>query len=77
MANTYTKLYSHNIFAVDFRKHLISRLWEEELYKYITGIVQKMDQKMIAINGVSNHIHFLIGFKPTCALSDLLREVKK
>ncbi len=32
---------------------------------------------MLAINGVPNHIHFLIGMKPSCCLSDLIREVKK
>lgn len=32
---------------------------------------------MLAINGTSNHIHFLIGMKPMCCLSDLVREVKK
>ncbi len=32
---------------------------------------------MLAINGTSNHIHFLIGMKPTCCLSDLVREIKK
>ncbi|MDP3433134.1 MAG: transposase [Bacteroidota bacterium] len=51
--------------------------WEEELYKYITGIVQNKGQKMLAINGASNHIHFFIGMKPICCLSDLVREVKK
>jgi len=32
---------------------------------------------MLEINGTSNHIHFLIGMKPTCCLSDLVREIKK
>ena len=32
---------------------------------------------MLAINGVDNHIHFFIGMKPSCRLSDLIREVKK
>lgn len=44
---------------------------------YITGIIQNKEQKMLAINGVSNHLHFLIGMKPSCCLSDLIREVKK
>ena len=56
---------------------MILTSWEEELYKYITGIVQKKGQKMLAINGMPDHIHFLIGMKPTCCLSDLVREVKK
>jgi len=39
--------------------------------------VQNKGQKMLAINGMPNHIHFFIGMKPTCCLSDLVREVKK
>ena len=77
MANTFTQIYMHNVFAVDFRQSLIKPEWEVELYKYITGIVQEQKQKMIAINGVTDHIHFVIGMKPTCVLSDLNREIKK
>ena len=49
----------------------------EELYKYITGIISNKGQKLIAINGMSDHIHILIGMKPSCCLSDLVRETKK
>lgn len=77
MGNTFTQLYVHNVFAVDFRQSLIKETWEEDLYKYITDVVQGLKQKMIAINGVPDHIHFLIGIKPTCCISDLMREIKK
>lgn len=77
MADTYSKIYIQVVFAVRNRDALIKPIWEEELYKYITGIVQNKGQKLIAINGVSDHIHFLIGMKPACCLSDLVREVKK
>jgi REP element-mobilizing transposase RayT len=56
---------------------MIQSSWEEELYKYISGIVRNKGQKMLAINGMPDHIHFLIGMKPSCCLSDLVREVKK
>jgi REP element-mobilizing transposase RayT len=65
------------IFAVQNRDALIHPKWEDQLYKYITGIVQNKGQKMLAINGTVNHIHFLIGMKPDCCLSDLVREIKK
>ncbi|KAF5050567.1 Transposase IS200 like protein [anaerobic digester metagenome] len=77
MANTYSQIYIQTVFAVQNRKALIHNSWEEDLYKYITGIVQNKGQKMLSINGTSNHIHFLIGMKPTCCLSDLVREIKK
>ncbi len=77
MANTYSQIYIQVVFAVQNRKALIQPLWEVELYKYISGIVQNKEQKLLSINGIPNHIHFLIGMKPTCCLSDLVREIKK
>jgi len=75
--STYSQIYIQTIFAVKGRACLINPEWEDRLFKYITGIVQNKGQKMLAINGMPNHIHFLIGMKPTCCLSDLVREVKK
>ncbi|MDP5198347.1 IS200/IS605 family transposase [Flavobacterium sp. DG2-3] len=77
MAGTFSQIYVHVVFAVKNRDSLIEKSWKEELYKYITGIVQNKGQKMLAINGTSDHIHFLFGMKPTCILSDLIREIKK
>lgn len=77
MGNTFSQIYIQVVFAVKFRKSLIQLEWEVQLYKYITGIVQGKGQKMLAINGMPDHIHFLIGMKPDCNLSDLVREVKK
>ena len=76
MANTYTQLYFHIVFAVKGRANLISLKWEEELYKYITGIISNKNQKLIAINGMPDHIHILIGMKPDGNLSDLVRDIK-
>lgn len=75
--STYSQIYIQVVFAVYDRQSLIHESWEERLFRYITGIVQKKEQKMIAINGVADHIHFLIGMRPSCSLSDLLREIKK
>lgn len=75
--STFSQIYIHVVFAVKGRESLIKSEWEERLFQYITGIVQNKEQKMLAINGMPDHIHFLIGMKPACALSDLVREVKK
>ncbi|MFD2908669.1 IS200/IS605 family transposase [Flavobacterium ardleyense] len=76
MANTYSQLYIQIVFAVKGRQNLISSLWKDELFKYITGIVNNEGQKLIAINGMPDHIHILIGIKPNKALSDLVRDIK-
>ncbi|MCC5922016.1 MAG: IS200/IS605 family transposase [Cyclobacteriaceae bacterium] len=75
--STFSQIYIQIIFAVKGRNALISSSWEEELYKYITGIITEKNQKLIAINGMPDHIHILIGMRPTCCLSDLVREIKK
>ena len=77
MAGTFTQIYIQVVFAVQNRDALIDSSWEERLYQYVTGIVRNKGQKMLVINGISNHIHFFIGMKPNCNLSDLIREVKK
>lgn len=77
MVGTFSQIYIQIVFAVEHRESLISTEWEDELYKYITGIVQNKGQKMLAINGMPDHIHIFIGMKPSCCLSDLVREIKK
>jgi len=69
--------YIQVVFAVKGRECVIHTSWEEELYKYISGIVRNKGQKMLAINGMPDHLHFIIGMKPSCCLSDLVREIKK
>ena len=76
MANTYTQLYIHIVFTVKGRSNLISTRWKEDLYKYITGIITNEKQKLMIINGMPDHLHLLIGLKPDCNLSDLIRTIK-
>jgi putative transposase len=76
MANTYTQIYIHVVFAVEGRQSLIAPEHNNELQKYITGIVSSQKQKLIAINNMPDHVHMLIGLKPDVALSGLIRDVK-
>ena len=76
MANTFTQIYLHLFFAVQNRMSLIHREWKKELYKYITGIVQNNGHKLIAINGIPDHVHLAIGYKPHQLIPDLLQDIK-
>jgi REP element-mobilizing transposase RayT len=77
MADTFHQIYIQTVFAVKHRKALIATEWEDHLYQYITGIVQKRDNKMLSIGGMPDHIHIFIGMRPAETLSDLVREIKK
>lgn len=76
MANTYTQIYVHVVFAVEGRQSLIKPEHNNELQKYITGIVSGQKQKLIAINNMQDHLHLLIGLRADSSLSDLVRDVK-
>lgn len=61
-----------------YRRALIDPSWEVELHKYIAGIIQaEHEHKLLAINGMPDHIHILIGMRPIQSVSDLMKEVKE
>ena len=76
MANTYTQIYIHFVFAVKGRLNLIPKRHKEELHKYITGIISNRNQKLLAINCMPDHTHIFIGLKPNICPSDLMRDIK-
>jgi REP element-mobilizing transposase RayT len=76
MAGTYTQIHIQAVFAVSRRECLIAREWKSELYRYITGIIQKNGHKLLAINGISDHVHIFFGMRPAQSLSGLLQDVK-
>lgn len=76
MPNTYTQVHIQFVFAVKYRDSCIHTSWKDELYKYITGIIQNNKHKLITINGMSDHIHILIGLRPTQSISDLIQDIK-
>jgi putative transposase len=76
MANTYTQIYIHVVFAVEGRQSLILPERNNELQKCIAGIISGQKQKLIVINNMPDHLHLLIGLRPDSSLSDLVRDVK-
>ena len=76
MANTYSQIYVQVVFAVQNRESLIGSKWKDELYRYLVGIIQNHHHKVIAINGMPDHVHILIGLRPNQSSSDLMQKVK-
>lgn len=76
MADTYSQIIIQVVFAVEGRQSLISPKYQAEVNKYITGIVRNKGSKMLAVNGVEDHIHILVGLNPAQAIADLVRDIK-
>jgi len=77
MSNTYTQLFVHIVFTPMHKAALIKADFEEELFKYITGIAKNYRHKLLCINGTQDHIHILIGLNPEQSISTLVQEIKK
>ncbi len=76
MGDVFSQLYIHLVFSPKHREALIHPDWEEELYKYITGVIQQRGHKLLAIGGMPDHVHIFIGQKPSESISDLVVEIK-
>jgi REP element-mobilizing transposase RayT len=77
MANTYTQIYIHYVFAVQNRLGLIQNQWRNELYKYMTGTITNKGHKLLQIGGMPDHVHILVSMSPIQSPSDLMADVKR
>lgn len=76
MANTFTQIHLQVVLAVKNRKGLISSDWESRLYEYMVAIIQNHGHKVLAINGMPDHVHIMIGLRPNQSLSELMQKLK-
>ncbi len=76
MANTYTQIHIQAVFTVKNRECIILDSWKDELYKYISGIVQRNNHKLLSINGMPDHIHIFFGLRPTQSIAELMQDIK-
>ena len=76
MANTYSQIYMHIVFAVRDWKCLIKDEWREDLFRYITGACKNRNHFVYAINGMPDHVHLFIGMNPSESVSQLVQSIK-
>ena len=47
------------------------------MYNYIAGIINNNGHKLLAINGMPDHVHIFISMRPNQSISDLMQEIKR
>ena len=63
MSDTYVSLHYHLVSSTKSREPVISAEWLPRLHEYLGGI--------------NDHVHLLVGLRPTHCLSDFMGELKK
>ena len=69
-------LFIQAVFAVKYREAVIKPAWKPLLLGVIRNLINETGCKSIIINGVEDHLHCLIGLKPTVSISELMKIVK-
>ena len=77
MANTYTQLFVHYVFAVQNRLFLINDNFKNDLYRYMNGIIVQHGHKLYIVNGMNDHLHMLVSMSPRQAPSDLMYHITR
>ncbi len=75
-SHTYIKIYHHLIWATKNRSPMIEPHMQERLYNYIGGIMAKRDWHLLAIGGVSDHIHIFFYIQKMHDISEIVRCIK-
>jgi putative transposase len=76
MPSTHLSLHYHIVFGTKNHEPMIQPAWRSDLHAYLGGIVRTADGIAEIVDGVSDHVHLLIGLRATHRLADVLRELK-
>ncbi len=76
MANTYTSIYLHIIFAVKYRAAVLTPLVRGRVHAYMRASLEQMGHHCLAIGGVDDHVHVMINYNTSQALPDMIRTLK-
>ncbi|MBA4124210.1 MAG: IS200/IS605 family transposase [Acidobacteria bacterium] len=76
MPSTHTNLHYHIVFSTKERLPLIKEEWRERLHAYLGGIVKNLEGVPLAIGGINNHVHLLVGLKSSHRLDYFVRDLK-
>lgn len=77
MSSTYYSLAFHLVWSTKHRRASIDDGWRTRLHEYLGGTLRGLDGQPLGVGGVADHVHLLVGLKPTHTLADVVREVKK
>ena len=76
MANTYHQIYLQTVFAVKYRKAVLSKAWRSQVFGVIGNLINEANCKTIIVNGVEDHVHCFLALKPVVSVSELMKTVK-
>jgi len=76
MSNRKLAIYLHLIWSVKDDSQLITREIERSLYRCIGNQIAGLGCRVLAINGVLDHVHLVVKMKSTIPVAHLVKQAK-
>ena len=76
MSKIFHKLFFHFVWSTKNRLPLIDQDVENMLYKFIKGKCKREGYRLIELNGIEDHIHILVEFKPIHSVPEFANIIK-
>lgn len=70
------RIYVHFVWATWDRQPLISSSVKDQLYRCIAGEAGQHDCRVLAINGMPDHVHLCVALPSTISVADLMQQTK-
>ncbi len=74
--STYTQIIYQIVFGTKNREHVLTKNKRDDLFKYISGVLENKKCHLYRIGGVEDHIHIVTHLHPSISLSDLVKDIK-
>lgn len=76
MANTYSQVILHIVFAVKNSNSLMPAIYQPRIHAYIGGVLREKGHYPYCVGGIDNHVHALIGYNINQPIPDMVRDIK-
>jgi putative transposase len=76
MRQPFARMYVHLVWAPWDRLPLITPEIEPRIYRCITAEAHRLRAQVLAIGGIDDHVHVLVRYPPSVAISDLVKQMK-
>jgi putative transposase len=74
--HSFTSCLVHCVFSTKERRRLITPVLQERLWPYLGGIAREHKMKMLAVDGVEDHVHALLSIPATLPIAKALQLLK-
>lgn len=76
LAHSFARVTIHVVFSTKRRRNLIPQSKLQEVFNYIIGIARNKKIPLLAVGGMPNHIHLLLGLPWNMTYPDVISKIK-